>query len=76
MPYTPPPSPGALRSPRKRALEIGTALSGFPEPMAFDTQAGVPSAMAGGTYQTQGPFISERGGPINAPTPFANLSKK
>jgi len=75
MPYTPPPSPGALRSPRKRALEIGTSPSGFPDSIAFDMQAGVPASMAGGTYQSQGPFVSERGGPINAPTPFANLKK-
>jgi hypothetical protein len=76
MAYTPPPSPGSLRSPRKRALEIGTDKMGFqPDHIPFDTQAGVPVAMAGGTYQSQGPFVGGPGGAINTPTPFANLKK-
>lgn len=77
MAYIPPPSPGDLRSPRKRALEIGTAPAGFqPAPMAFDTQAGVPVAMSGGHYVEQGPFVTTQGAPINTPVPFANLGKK
>lgn len=77
MAYIPPPSPGTLTSPRKRALEIGTAPSGFqPEPIAFDTQAGVPQAMSGGHYVEQGPFLTAEGSPINTPTPFANIRKK
>jgi hypothetical protein len=76
MSYTPPPSPGSLRSPRKRALEIGTDRMGFePGPMEYHTQAGVPMAASGGTYQSAGPFVSTQGGPINTPTPFANLKK-
>lgn len=75
--YIPPPSPGTLTSPRKRALEIGTAMGGFqPAEMPYDTQAGVPAAMSGGHYVEQGPFVSEQGSPINTPTPFANLGKK
>lgn len=77
MSYTPPSSPGSLRSPRSRALEIGTNPQGFGEgPMPYHTQAGVPAAVSGGTYQSQGPFVSESGSPINTPTPFANLKSK
>jgi hypothetical protein len=50
----PQPSPGPLRSPRKRALEIGTAPAGFEEPLtgAYDPQAGVPEShpARGGKY--------------------------
>lgn len=70
MAYTPPPSPGALRSPRKRALEIGTASSGFPTAPDYDAQAGAPTSMAGGTYRELPPHISPTGGSINPSKPF------
>ncbi len=76
--YTPPPSPGTLRSSRKRALEIGTERTGFQGVMPYDAQAGVP-VMAGvttsGHYVEQKPMISTAGGAINTATPFSNLKK-
>lgn len=74
-----PTSPGGLRSPRKRALEIGTSPSGFIEDaMQFHTQAGIPTSTPGaqGTYQSQGPFVGGGTGAIDTPVPFANLAKK
>lgn len=60
--YTPPPSPGRLRTPRDRALEIGTDRAGFTAPMAPDIEA--PQV------QLLGPQLSYQGGPINPSTPF------
>lgn len=75
--YTPMPSPGDLRSPRKRALEIGTTPAGFQGGLEYDAQAGVPvlPGMPLGTYQSLPPQISGVGGPVNTPVPFTNLKK-
>lgn len=77
MAYRPPPSPGNLRSSRKRALEIGTQPSGFQGVMEYDAQAGVPKVpgMPTGHYVEQPPMISTAGSAINTPTPFSNLKK-
>lgn len=76
--YTPPPSPGTLRSSRKRALEMGADRSGFQGAVGYDAQAGVPmiaGVTTSGHYVEQPPMISQAGGPHNTPTPFANLKK-
>lgn len=75
--YTPPPSPGGLRSPRKQALAMGTDPAGFQGGLEYDAQAGVPvlPGMPLGTYQSLPPQISSVGGAINTPTPFTNLKK-
>lgn len=65
-------SPGTLRSPRKQALAMGTSPAGFMDSGAmYDSQAGVPKDMSGGHYQSQGPFVSTAGSPINTSIPFA-----
>ena len=71
--YTPPPSPGDLRSPRNRALEIGTERAGFGDQMPYDTQAGVPMVpgMPTGIARDIGPQLSYVGGAINPAAPFA-----
>lgn len=63
MAYTPPPSPGKLRTPRDRALQIGTDASGFTAPMAPDIEAPIARDI--------GPQISYTGGAINPAKPFA-----
>lgn len=75
--YTPPRSPGNLRSPRNRALEIGTTLAGFQGGLQYDAQAGVPvlPGMPLGIARELPPQISQEGGPINTPVPFTNLKK-
>lgn len=76
--YTPPPSPGTLRSSRKRALEIGTERSGFAGAVGYDAAAGVPmvpGVTTAGHYVEQKPMVGGPGGSINTPTPFANLKK-
>ncbi len=76
--YTPPPSPGGLRSSRKRALEIGTERSGFQGGVEYDARAGVPKmpgVTTAGHYVEQPPMISTAGSPINTSTPFGNLKK-
>lgn len=77
MAYTPMPSPGGLRSSRKRALEIGTTAAGFQGGLEYDAQAGVPvlPGMPLGAATTLPPQISQVGGPVNTPTPFANLKR-
>lgn len=70
-----PTSPGGLRSPRKRALEIGTEPSGFAGGIAYDPTAGVPASASTGHYVELPPQISSSGSPINTPTPFGNLKK-
>lgn len=70
-----PTSPGGLRSPRKRALEIGTAPAGFASGVPYDATAGVPASAAGGHYVELPPQVSQSGAPINTSTPFANLKK-
>lgn len=76
--YTPPPSPGGLRSSRTRALEIGTERSGFQGGVGYDAHAGVPMVQGvttAGHYVEQRPMISTAGGAINTSVPFANLKK-
>lgn len=72
MAYTPPRSPTSLATPRNRALDIGTAASGFPDVMQYDAHAGAPVGAPGaaGTYQMQGPFVGGGTGPIDTPKPF------
>jgi hypothetical protein len=49
----PQPSPGDLRSSRKRALEIGTDASGFPDDLPYDHDGGFPTGTPGqgGTHR-------------------------
>jgi len=63
-------SPSNLRSPRNRALEIGTKPVGFIENAAgpYDPQAGTPADAAGGHYHHEG-GVPDPGPPIN-PSPF------
>lgn len=65
---------GNLRSPRKRALEIGTDKSKFPDEVPYDHAAGAPSANSGGTYAdpTEGGDKPTAGNGPN-PNPFTNL---
>ena len=76
--YTPPPSPGTLRSSRNRALEIGTSREGFQGVAEYDSQAGVPKlpgVTTSGHYVELPPQVSTAGAPINTRNPFANLKK-
>lgn len=71
--YTPPPSPGDLRSSRKRALQIGTDPRGFADQIDYDVQAGVPRlpGMPTGQATSLPPQLSYEGGAVNPSTPFA-----
>lgn len=62
--YVPPPSPGDLRSPRNRALEIGTVRSGFDMGQAPDI------TMPRATPTPALPQITSQGSAINPSTPF------
>lgn len=65
--------PTTLRSPRSRALDIGTNPAGFTEELPYDVEGGHPvsSETPQGTYQGQAPAVSEGGSaPINQPSPF------
>jgi hypothetical protein len=76
--YTPPPSPGTLRSSRNIALAKGTSREGFAGVAGYDAAAGVPvlpGVTTSGHYQELAPQISTSGSPINTSTPFANLKK-
>lgn len=64
---------GNLRSPRKRAEEIGTASGGFPADLPYDPSQGVPASEVGGTYQCPVGDASPKSGGAPAPTPFGNL---
>jgi len=50
----PSPSPGGLRSPRNRALEIGTSQAGFPDDLPYDHEGGFPTGTPGqgGSYRS------------------------
>ncbi len=63
-------SPGSLRSPRKQALSMGTSPSLFTGEAAYDSQAGVPSAMAHGHYQDLPPQLDTNTKPMDSTTPF------
>lgn len=76
--YTPPPSPGTLRSSRNRALEIGTDRAGFQGGVAYDAAAGVPvvaGVTTAGHYVEMPPMVGGAGGAVNTSVPFANLKK-
>ena len=48
------PGPKTIRTPRTRALELGTAVAGFEgavDATTYDAQAGVDRQLSGGTYQ-------------------------
>ena len=66
--------PTTLRSPRSRALDIGTNPSGFSEELPYDLAGGYPissDAHPLGTHQEQAPAVSDGGSaPINQPSPF------
>ena len=63
---------GTTGTPRKRALEIGTDKSKFPDDVPYDNVAGVPQSESGGPYsdtvepQKPGPGVPD-------PQPFSNL---
>ena len=66
---------GNLRSPRKRALEIGTDSSKFEDAGDYDTNAGVPTSHPGhgGTYDqsaSDGGKATGGAGPVPGPKPF------
>ena len=63
-------SPGSLRSPRKQALAMGTTPGMFLAEAPYDSQAGVPSSMAGGHYQDLPPQINTGTKPVEALSPF------
>ncbi len=69
-----PKSPGATRSPRNRALEIGTDKSKFPDDVPYDHAGGAPTEHSGGTYAdpTDGGEKPKAGNGPN-PSPFSNL---
>ncbi len=54
---------GDLRSPRKRALEIGTDPAGFTGDVPYDTQGGHPvtSELSEAVYEEQAPAVSAGG---------------
>jgi hypothetical protein len=64
---------GNLRSPRKRALEIGTASGGFPTDIPYDPSQGVPQSETGGTYKCPVGDVSPKAGGAPAPSPYGNL---
>ena len=56
------------RTPRSRALEIGTDSSGFgPE---IPLTEGIPSEQAGGTYREEVDGVPDPGVPVSHPNPF------
>lgn len=64
------PSPGGLRSPRKRALEIGTAPSGFAENATgpYSPSVGVPAShVAAGKYDDKVTGVPDPGAPVANP---------
>lgn len=65
---------GDLRSPRKRALEIGTEGGKFHKDLPYDPQAGTPQPDSGGTYADPGANVPKpQSGGAPAPQPFGNL---
>lgn len=70
--YTPPPSPGTLRSSRTQALKMGTAPAGFEGQIDYDTQAGVPRLPGMPTGQARGidPQVTTAGRAVGIATPF------
>ena len=73
-------TPGVHRTPRTRALEIGTRPEGFTEHLPYNAAAGVPEAQPGmapaGTYRELPAQVTDAGAkPIENPKPF-NVSKR
>lgn len=64
---------GNLRSPRKRALEIGTDGGQFPPETPHDAAAGVPTSDAGGTYDNTEGEMGTKPGAHDSGVPFKNL---
>jgi hypothetical protein len=64
---------GNLRSPRKRALEIGTDKSKFSDAGDYDSQAGLPTSHPahGGTYSDPCDSVKPNPGPspVQGPKP-------
>lgn len=59
-------SPGKLRSPRNRAIDIGTDPGGFPGDLPYDVKGGHPVTpdTPERVYQEQPPAVSVGGTPI------------
>ena len=59
---------GNLRSPRKRALEIGTNPAGFGDAVDYDVQGGHPVSVENPkrVYQEQVPAVGGTGEPIQS----------
>lgn len=64
----PKPSPGNLRSPRKRALEIGTTAVGFPPEIHYDPHGGHPVTpdMPAKRHEGKPPAVGGTGEPIQS----------
>jgi hypothetical protein len=63
-------SPGSLRSPRNRALEIGTESSGFTDNAAGAYENGAPAGQGGGgSYRQDTDHTPDPGPPVD-PSPF------
>ena len=65
------------RTPRLRALEIGTDRAGFDEGVDYDPVAGVPTDVSGGRASTPAasPGATPSSTPIPNPSPFKVGSK-
>jgi len=64
---------GNLRSPRKRAEEIGVESGNFHKDAPYDPSAGVPSEHVGGTYKDSADGGGPKPGGAADPSPFSNL---
>jgi len=67
--------PTTLRSPRSRAIDVGTNSAGFSQELPYDPQSGHPTGPdypgTGGSYQEPEPLVMDTGSsPINQPDPF------
>ena len=67
--------PTTLRSPRSRAIDIGTDPAGFSAELPYNPQAGHPTGTdypgTAGTYQEPAPHVTGGGtAPVNQPDPF------
>lgn len=74
----PMPSPGSLRSPRNRALEIGTTPAGFATGVPYDIAAGIPASAKvglGQRYTEPAPLVHAAGGPVSQTVPFTLAGK-
>jgi len=62
----PKPSPGNLRSPRKRALDVGTTPGGFVPEIPYNPQGGHPITpdMPSDVHEEKPPAVGSAGSPI------------